>query len=707
MSFSLGHRTRWSFAAGLHVALMLALLQPLLTGEREPVFDARDMGYPSFAFLSHALHDGRVPLWDPYTNCGYPFYAEPGVVTSPLTLAAAAIAPTPALGYSAFWVFHWIVGGLGAMAMVAALGGGPSGGFAAAALYALSGFQIGNAQHTGFMVTAGWLPWAFAAAHAAVERRRPSLVAAAAVALALSALGGYLVISAVAGAWLALWLVLAFLTPLGPREAAGLERATRLRWVAATLVACAALLVITEAPALYAFFREGTGYTHRVATLARQVVLSDNPFTLRSWFTILFPAAGALKPDWFGTDLSMNDGYAGALAMPLAAVWLWRDRAPQRRLYLPLLGLLALTAAAGNQLPVREALYWTLPVSRFLRHNSTLRLFWILPLAAAAGCGVSWLGRHPEDRRAFGLALAGWAGVALIAGAALAASGFPDALGGSWGWLVFGPAALMLAIGSAAAWCWPRQFAAGSLAPLLALACAVDGVLHLATNSLSVWTEAGTIAEVERWPRVDKPAAPRQLGAPTGYMNAHQVVGVPVVEGYVTMLSDFNRVLVKGPFATVLASQRFWLAPGVTRSPDTASTVRRLTGWSVGSPVPALVDEGAVAPIGPAVIPGDYGEARIVSYQPELVEVEVEVPGEAGFLASTERYAAGWRVFVDGKEATSVPTNAYFRGVALPGGRHLITWRFDPGAFWPLVALAAAALLGTLAAWLVLWRLRR
>jgi hypothetical protein len=184
------------------------------------------------------------------------------------------------------------------------------------------------------------------------------------------------------------------------------------------------------------------------------------------------------------------------------------------------------------------------------------------------------------------------------------------------------------------------------------------------------------------------------------------MVGVPIVGGYVTMLSDFNRVLLPSPYARVLASVRFWVAPGVTDTLPDEQAVRLLAGWSPGAPVPVLAPPGAGA-AGPAVVPGSYGAARIVRYLPERVEVEVEVPGAAGFLASTERYSRGWRVFVDGREAPAVRTNVYFRGVALSGGRHRVEWRLDPGAYWWLVALAVVTTLVSAAAIAILWRRER
>ena len=68
-------------------------------------------------------------------------------------------------------------------------------------------------------------------------------------------------------------------------------------------------------------------------------------------------------------------------------------------------------------------------------------------------------------------------------------------------------------------------------------------------------------------------------------------------------------------------------------------------------------------------------------------------------LASTERYAAGWRAFVDGAAQPVQKVNLYFRGLVLPPGEHMVVWEYRPARWVPLVwtsylTLAGATLVG-------------
>src|ERR1700682_5347010 len=54
--------------------------------------DALTTNFPQKYFFSAALHNGYLPLWNPYVNFGLPLYADPGFAFwNPIT-----------------WIFGWI-----------------------------------------------------------------------------------------------------------------------------------------------------------------------------------------------------------------------------------------------------------------------------------------------------------------------------------------------------------------------------------------------------------------------------------------------------------------------------------------------------------------------------------------------------------------------------------------------------------------------
>ena len=73
------------------------------------------------------------------------------------------------------------------------------------------------------------------------------------------------------------------------------------------------------------------------------------------------------------------------------------------------------------------------------------------------------------------------------------------------------------------------------------------------------------------------------------------------------------------------------------------------------------------------------GGARIVSWRPDRMEVEVDNK-QSGILVVHEAYYPGWVAEVDGHPARILRTNVLFRGVEVGEGRHLVVFRFEPFA---------------------------
>ena len=107
-------------------------------------------------------------------------------------------------------------------------------------------------------------------------------------------------------------------------------------------------------------------------------------------------------------------------------------------------------------------------------------------------------------------------------------------------------------------------------------------------------------------------------------------------------------------------------------------------------------------PGGPSTSPGT---ATITLDTPDRIEIRAHAE-TAGLLVLADTYAPGWVAEVDGRPVEIVPVDIALRGVALPAGEHLVTFRYRPlETLAGFVIAAVTALLGI--AWLLLPRLRR
>ncbi|MGH8634804.1 MAG: hypothetical protein ACRET7_11820 [Burkholderiales bacterium] len=88
------------------------------------------------------------------------------------------------------------------------------------------------------------------------------------------------------------------------------------------------------------------------------------------------------------------------------------------------------------------------------------------------------------------------------------------------------------------------------------------------------------------------------------------------------------------------------------------------------------------------------GRVRTVSLRPDEERYESESDGP-GWLVVRSTHARGWRATVDGQPAALLRADGRHRAVAVPSGRHMVTFRYEPPWLWPgmvLTLFSAAAL---------------
>jgi glycosyltransferase involved in cell wall biosynthesis len=696
------HPHPWRAALFTYLAVMAVLLSPIWTVSVSPIWDAFEYFYPAFAYQAQALHLGRLPLWDPFTNCGLPFHADPQAPTlNPVAIVLGLVVPRPALGFMLFWVLHWIWAGCGMFLIIRALRGRPSAALVAGLTYALSGFFVSNAEHTSWLVTAAWLPWAVGAAHLAVSRGQWGFALLAGCAMAFSAMGGYPALVGFGMFFTAVWLAFAFLGPWARFESRRPTWPRSALRVATTVATMAVLLGLAWAPVLHAFFVTAGQYTVRSGPIDAAVAMSAGSFTWRESISLLAPGFVGLPVQWSSIDVSMRDAFIGLLALPLAILPLLIPGASRRRWWLLAVAALMTLVSAGIGGPLRSLLHELVPTMKYMRHNAGYRLFWLLPLCASAGMGLS-LVASSQGARAKLRALLLPLGVALLGAGAVVAQVLMSTevpLGPSLVLRLLLPP--MIVVGSAYRLLRPglRQHRSDRMVPALLVSLLVfDLGVHLHVTAPTVYAKRFYLRDAEKLAVNPDPLVRRLPDQAGPHFNAHQLTRTPVAQGYVTMTSTgFNDLLAPGRFMEVLEGHRYWLTPSAKLPTDPDGALRSLASQGAGSPVDVFVERRDSALDGIPVAPGTFGVARITQYRPERVELLVEVPGTTpAMLASTERFAPGWIATLDDKPAVTERVNFFFRGTVVPSGTHRVAWRYVPPHWKLLVTIMVLTLLAAL-----------
>jgi uncharacterized membrane protein YfhO len=69
-----------------------------------------------------------------------------------------------------------------------------------------------------------------------------------------------------------------------------------------------------------------------------------------------------------------------------------------------------------------------------------------------------------------------------------------------------------------------------------------------------------------------------------------------------------------------------------------------------------------------------------------FVETASRTPG---FLVTSDTYYPGWRARVDGRHTHMFKTDYLLRGVMIPAGHHLVSFRFRPDSFFIGASISA------------------
>jgi len=655
-------------AAVLAAAALLFHRQVLFDPGTAIPWDLAGFHLPIVTAYAGALREGVLPLWEPYAGCGRPLLADPQTAVFYPAIFLAALFGRAGLLYriEAVEVLHVFLAGFFTYLLARRIGLDRGPALLAGLMFELGGFMASQLQHLGSICGAPWLVLAWLALFLPAGWRIPAL----ALALTLSFFCGYTALTVMTGASA---LLLALL----------LWASGRAGWKVVLSVPLAGLLAAGLAA---------------VQLLPSLELASHSVGQYRSeWLTGfgLPPAAlvSLVSPNYWGIfdlrtyrapyDLTLLYLYSSGLGLALALLALFR-RLRYTAVFASLAALCGLLML-GEFTPAGRFLFAALPV--FLRNTVYWHLFmaaFLLALALLAGCGAqAWL-RRPH-----------------------------------WTWAACAVAALdLLAVGSGRPMNTQRIAEAsvigensidGSRETFNALQAAADDGRYDTVDDTVTLPNSAPLMRLRSASGYNPLALERLIQVRLGLARGRHWGAYYPVENLaspaagtmsiraLTSRRELPPERLRGtswlPFAR-LPGRTLYRNPGAPPRYRIVGRVRAAAGLEESA---RLLRDPAFRPAVEAVAEGfqldsgAQGAVRVVAEYRQHIVLDTDTTA-AAYLATSEAHYPGWTATVDGRPAPVYYTNAAFRGVPVPAGRHRVEFRFRSPALARGVWLSAVAL---------------
>ncbi|HXM40823.1 MAG TPA: hypothetical protein VN924_06195 [Bryobacteraceae bacterium] len=694
--------TRRTWPLLVLLAEVLAFFRHILFyGHYAIPWDFRNYHLSQAWFIAQSFARGELPLWDPYTYCGMPFYANlTAQLFYPPALAAILLSNWTGGDHLLYWLelqmaAHVFLAGAFTYWLLRRLSLGRASALVGATVYQLGAYTASQAEHLGAIDAAAWLPlaWlcviALGGAGGSACQRPWRWLAGLACALAMSILAGFPATTAVV--FISCFLLAAIL--------ALVRRASPLLVVRTAIAAVWAVLLaaIQVFPTLQLSRLSVAQYRSRyLKTGGGMPLQSLVSLALPNHYGIFQFDGGTWKHPWQVTFLYTYCGIPALVFVVLAVVY-------RRSRYAAGFALLTLCAAIwmlGDATPVGKTIFMSLPdaLKGSLYAEFALCAF-SLGMAALAGLGAD---RILKGRQSWVQALV----VVIVAADLIAAgSGRP-----------FNTVDEEREPGIGYA-----QYAGFPQIPA--------EIRRLTNRNVPPWrvdAMEGYPDMVTHGPLFEFPAATgNDPFAPVRLMQVRLSFCQGVLWGRYYEIADPDSPVLK------LMNVRYVLAAHTLAKPGAMQQVLELPGthvyenpgvlprfFLVGRVRRAANMEEALGMLrardfdvgGEAVVEGPLpdgrgsvampaGSVRVLEYGAQQFALETDAAAPA-FLVTSETAYPGWHAWLDGQERAPVMTDAAFRGLPVPAGKHVVKMRFDPEILWrsAWVTLAASVAL-VLAVW--------
>jgi hypothetical protein len=343
-------------------------------------YDILDGYLPGHYFMSECLRNNVFPLWNPYQQLGFPIHADLTNTNYVIDMLISRLFPYTNITFHILFIIYLIIAGLGTYKLSEKLGISEKMSLMTGISYMLSGFFIGNAQHIQFIAGAAWLPWIlYAFLKLVIEIRTKSMLMFV-LFTSLFISGGYPSLAIL----LVYLLATVFIVIISKYL---MERKYRKAVLLSTQCLIAAMLLFILSSGIILSIIQSTPYVGRFTGLSYETAI-NNSFSPASLISLISPLTPAEYPEFFHTDVSMNNIYIGVFLFMFFVYALFRPF-NYKSLYFLIAGLIILLISFGDGFFLHRILYDYLPLFDKFRHPSALRVFTILFFLLFTGIQVT------------------------------------------------------------------------------------------------------------------------------------------------------------------------------------------------------------------------------------------------------------------------------------------------------------------------------
>ena len=354
-------------------------------------WDFIDAFLPSRYFFTEAILNNEFPFWNPYILYGIPIYADLSSVFNPEFWIIGNLFGYSNITLQLIYLVYISIAGIGFYHFLKPFETETKLALSLSIAYMLSGLSIGNAQNLAIVSGYAILPFVLTQYQKLLSRLSISHFIGFSIGLFFMIYGSYPALSII----LAYLLFSLFIYSIFSHR----EDSSYLKKLFVFHILIIITLILFSSVLIFSYF-QAQPFLSQYSGIGLEKAL-DNPFTLKSLLSIIFPMASGKDAQFFETDYSMSNGYFGIISL-LLLFFSWTKKSSHKVSYIFLFfGVFSLLSSFGEAFFLREFLYRHFPLMDLFRYPSIFRAFTIFGFLAYIGINHQNIELFGKDKTRF------------------------------------------------------------------------------------------------------------------------------------------------------------------------------------------------------------------------------------------------------------------------------------------------------------------